>query len=354
MEIKLVKQRRASGFSIVELMVAILIGLIILAGVIQVVITSKTTFIGQEEMSFIQENARYAVDLIGKDVQSAGYWGCAGVSARVAVAAKNTDAPQLLSALPVGGYDGSDYANMPAFVKTNIRGITPSGTATPVYPDVLIVRGAEGAMTGIESHDGASIKIKDNDAFGLSDNAYFVVAGEDCRRMSIVKAATVSGDEIAYNATGNCTTAIKPSLLKKTFDCTTAAYEPYLPGATVMAYDAKAYYIGNSSAINGFPALKRVILSNDGVREEELALGVEDMEILYGVAANDGNVQYKVAKDVTAAEWPLVASVQIQLVFRSQSASAQPAVDQEFLGKTYNDGFMRQLVSTTFRLRNRI
>ena len=46
------------GFSLVELMVAILIGLIILAGVIQVVTTSKSTFFGQEEMSFIQENAR--------------------------------------------------------------------------------------------------------------------------------------------------------------------------------------------------------------------------------------------------------------------------------------------------------
>lgn len=351
MEIHILKKQRSSGFSIVELMVAILIGLIILAGVIQVVITSKTTFIGQEEMSFIQENARYAVDLIGKDVQSAGYWGCAGANAKVAVVAKNTTAPELLSAQPMGGYDGTGYATMPEFVKDRIRGLTPAGGAATVYPDVLVVRGAEGAMTGVRSHDGATITT--NGSHSLSENAYFVVAGEDCRRMSIVRAATVSSEQITYSGTDNCP-AIKPSLLKKTFDCSTAAYESYLPGATVMAYDAKAYYIGGSTAINGFPALKRVTLSNNSVREEELALGVEDMEIMYGVVASDGNVQYKSANDVTSTEWPLVGSVQVQLVFRSQSASAQPTVDQEFLGKTYSDGFMRQLVSTTFRLRNRI
>ena len=52
--------KRASlqaGFSLIELMVAILISSIILAGVVQVVLSSKTTFINQEEMSFIQENA---------------------------------------------------------------------------------------------------------------------------------------------------------------------------------------------------------------------------------------------------------------------------------------------------------
>ena len=351
MEIHILKKQRSSGFSIVELMVAILIGLIILAGVIQVVITSKTTFIGQEEMSFIQENARYAVDLIGKDVQSAGYWGCAGANAKVAVVAKNTTAPELLSAQPMGGYDGTGYATMPEFVKDRIRGLTPAGGAATVYPDVLVVRGAEGAMTGVRSHDGATITT--NGSHSLSENAYFVVAGEDCRRMSIVRAATVSSEQITYSGTDNCP-AIKPSLLKKTFDCSTAAYESYLPGATVMAYDAKAYYIGGSTAINGFPALKRVTLSNNSVREEELALGVEDMEIMYGVVASDGNVQYKSANDVTSTEWPLVGSVQVQLVFRSQSASAQPTVVQEFLGKTHSDGFMRQLVSTTFRLRNRI
>lgn len=348
MELKNVKQRGSKGFSIVELMVAILIGLIILAGVIQVVISSKTTFLGQEEMSFIQENARYAVDLLGKDIQSAGYWGCAGQGAKFAVAAKdNAAAPGLVGAQAVGGYSGSQYATMPDYLKTRVRGV---GATTAVYPDVLIVRGAENSITGITDHDGT--KITTENAHGLSDGAYFVIAGEDCRRLSIVQAATASGNTITYNATDNYSTAIKPSLLKASYDHT-EAYESYSKGATVMKYEAKAYFIGNSSAITGFPALKRVAFSGGGVQQEELALGVEDMQIRYGVAGS-GGVRYKSADEVTAAEWASVRSVQVQLVFRSQSASAQSAVEQEFLGKTYNDGFMRQLVSTTFRLRNRI
>lgn len=348
MEIKKMNQRRTKGFSIVELMVAILIGLIILAGVIQVVVTSKTTFLGQEEMSFIQENARYAVDVIGKDIQSAGYWGCAGSNARAALAAKSTVAPELLSTLSVGGYDGTSYSSMPTYLKDRMP--LPSGVTES--PDVLIVRGAEGAMVGIKNHDGALITT--DSEHSVKENSYFVVIGDDCRRLSIVKAATVSDTEIVYGAgADNCSTAIKPSLLKKTYDCT-EPYEAYLSGATVMEYGAKAYFIGESSAIGGFPALKRLIFSGGDIKQEELALGVEDMQILYGVMSAGGSVQYKTASDVGAAEWPQIGSVQVQMVFRSQSAAAQRAVEQEFLGKTYNDGFMRQLVSSTFRLRNRI
>lgn len=353
MELKNVKQRGSKGFSIVELMVAILIGLIILAGVIQVVISSKTTFLGQEEMSFIQENARYAVDLLGKDLQSAGYWGCAGPSAKFAMAAKpNAAAPGLLGVQSLGGYEGSDYAVMPEYLKDKVRGISFPGAAGTVYPDVLIVRGAESVIAGITTHDGATITT--NSGHGLSDNAYFVIVGEDCRRLSIVQAKTASGEEITYDTTGNYSTAIKPSLLKASYDHT-EAYESYLPGATVMEYGAKAYFIGDSSAISGFPALKRVVFSGNSIRQEELALGVEDMQIQYGVINSDGSVRYKTAKQVTDdGEWPLVGLVQVQLVFRSQSASSQPVTPQVFLGNTYNDGFMRQLVSTTFRLRNRI
>jgi type IV pilus assembly protein PilW len=350
MEVKPMKHRRTKGFSIVELMVAILIGLIILAGVIQVVITSKTTFVGQEEMSFIQENARYAMDVIGKDIQSAGYWGCAGPSARFAVAAKDSAAaPGLVRALPVGGYDGTSHSSMPTYLKDRMP--LPSGVTES--SDVLILRGAEGTMVGIQTHDGTTITTAP-EKHKIKEKAYFVVIGEDCRRVSIVKAATTTDTEIPYEAgADNCSTAIKPSLLKKSFDCT-ESYEAYSPGATIMEYGAKAYFVGDSSAINGFPALKRVVFKDGGITQEELALGVEDMQIMYGVVSVGGGVQYKTASDVGAAEWPQIGSVQVQMVFRSQSATAQRAVAQTFLGKTYNDGFMRQLVSTTFRLRNRI
>lgn len=343
-------QIRHRGFSIVELMVAILIGLIILAGVIQVVVTSKTTFLGQEEMSFIQENARYTVDVIGKDLQSAGYWGCAGSKAKVAIVALNAEAGgHLIGTFPVGGFDGSQQDAMPDFIKSRVREIS---SADPVgYPDVLIVRGAETSMVGVKSHDANEIETAS--AHGLSEKSYFVVVGEDCRRMAIVRTGTVSGNKITYNATPteNCSTAIKPSLLKASYSCTDS-YESYLPGATLMKYSAHAYFIGNSSAIDGFPALKRVFIFEDGVREEELALGVEDMDVLYGINSN-GNVQYKPANEITANEWAQVHSVQVQLVFRSQTGSG-PAREQQFLEKTYNDNFMRQMVSTTFRLRNRI
>ena len=49
----------------------------VIAGSIQVVVSSKRSFIDQDEVTFIQTNARYALDMMGKDVRMAGYLGCA-------------------------------------------------------------------------------------------------------------------------------------------------------------------------------------------------------------------------------------------------------------------------------------
>ena len=50
------------GFSMVELMIAITISLLLLAGVIQIFSASRQTYTLQDGMSRLQENARYALE----------------------------------------------------------------------------------------------------------------------------------------------------------------------------------------------------------------------------------------------------------------------------------------------------
>ncbi|HSB96630.1 MAG TPA: prepilin-type N-terminal cleavage/methylation domain-containing protein, partial [Spongiibacteraceae bacterium] len=74
-------QRRARGFSLIELMVAMVIALIVLAGVLSSFLASKQAYLYNQEVAFIQENARYAAAYLSADIREAGNFGCSNDSA---------------------------------------------------------------------------------------------------------------------------------------------------------------------------------------------------------------------------------------------------------------------------------
>ncbi len=63
------------GFSLVELMVALVITLILLAGIGQIFLSSKKSFVVQDSLGRLQENGRYAMETLEQDVRRAGFWG---------------------------------------------------------------------------------------------------------------------------------------------------------------------------------------------------------------------------------------------------------------------------------------
>lgn len=364
------------GFSIVELMVSILIGLIILAGVVQVVITSRMSFMGQEEMSFIQENARYAVSVMGKDIQNAGHWGCAGTNAKVAmvgrVAANATD---FMTFRALDGYEGDPTDTSapapPTVFGEKIRAAKDADDAD-IKPDSILVRALQGESHAVKSHIDGSLTLASDHSFKKDD--YVGVIDGDCKRFGVFRAGGKNGNTITYGAAENAAAAIKPTLDESMLcgnlaeeatlgddgsplhgaNCSGApsSAQMYTNTATVMPYQASAFYIGDSTAFgNAMPALKRAVLKDGVVVSEEIALGVEDMQILYG-EATDAAIQYRTADQVE--EWAAVVSVQVNLLFRSQAPMLDRAKDFPFMENTYNDRFARQVVSSTFGLRNRI
>ena len=61
------------GLTLIELMIAIALGLILVAVVIQVYVGSKATYNKQEDLSRLQENGRVALDVIGRAVRISGF-----------------------------------------------------------------------------------------------------------------------------------------------------------------------------------------------------------------------------------------------------------------------------------------
>src|ERR1700733_7522219 len=63
-----------SGFTIVEIMVALLIGLFLLGGLMTLVQDNRRTFASQNQLSQLQDAERVAMTMITDVIQTAGYF----------------------------------------------------------------------------------------------------------------------------------------------------------------------------------------------------------------------------------------------------------------------------------------
>ncbi len=61
------------GFSLVEIMVAMVLGLILLGGTIAIYASSKDSYRLQENIAGMQENARFALHALRRDAEMAGF-----------------------------------------------------------------------------------------------------------------------------------------------------------------------------------------------------------------------------------------------------------------------------------------
>ena len=66
---------RAAGLTLVELMVAMVLGLVLIAGVVAVVVSASSNYSELGNISRQVENGRYALQVLGDDVRHAGFYG---------------------------------------------------------------------------------------------------------------------------------------------------------------------------------------------------------------------------------------------------------------------------------------
>ena len=76
-------RRRMQGLTLIETMVAITISLILMAGAITLFINNKVTYQVNDNLSRLQENARFAIDFMLDDLRMVGFLGCSSSSEKV-------------------------------------------------------------------------------------------------------------------------------------------------------------------------------------------------------------------------------------------------------------------------------
>ena len=68
------------GFSIIELMIALAVGLVLITGMISVFVANNQTANLNQALASLQEDARFALETIGRDVRMTGFQGCTTAS----------------------------------------------------------------------------------------------------------------------------------------------------------------------------------------------------------------------------------------------------------------------------------
>lgn len=343
--------RQSRGLGLVELLVALALGLIISAAVMQVFLTSRSTYRMQEAMSRVQENGRFAVGYMANEIRMVGYTGCGNLGS---ITVNDIIDP---TKVPAGFDFDFDADNV-------IEGhddVPSSNTWSAVTgSDVIELRRAANAgvqLAGNTSPSNANIQITNNGPGFEDGDAVFVT---DCTSADLFRATTVSGN-------GNSGGGSNVTITHANFNTQNKLSKSYGTDAEVLAFEYSAFYVRDSGrktpSGTAIPALYVETMragSNAETVVQELVEGVEDMQLEYGVDTSGDRTadEYRAAN--TVADWQRVVSVRLNLLMRSIEENVAPASGDASQAIAFNggavasDGFLRQVFSSVVTLRNRV
>jgi len=315
-----------TGISLVEILVALVISIFLLGGIIQVYMGNKTTFKFANAVSEVQENGRYSLDIMSKDLRQVGDWGCISFNPNDTSNINDT----IASANPL-----FDFLNNPAITGTDNIGLNNS--------DTLTIRGSTSGQANIVppfSNTGQQF---------IQTTAINTIAANDV--VLITRCGTnnllIPAEADIFQATGNVIAGAT-----STISHNTTLSQIYQNDAAIKQLQTVTYSI--QAGANGLPALFRSVFGN----AQELIEGVDNLQVLYGIDTDNDDFpnQYVTFTNV-GANTNLVVSVRLMLLVRSINAfvTETPQVyTYNGTQTTATDRSLRQVFSTTIALRSRI
>ena len=314
---------RQAGFTLIEMMISITIGLGLLAGLVGVLATSSSNSRSNDKTSELMTNGRYALNSIKQELREAGFRGYTWAE---------PDAPV---GLGVPGNECLQGANVSGSFISNIRqGIWGFNDANPFAANCIAA------------------------ARFAAGNDVLVV-----RRLAPFPATALVANTVYFQST-----YARGQVFR-------GAVAPVFGGAPAplasFAVQVYVYYISpvtniTTPEVPAVPSLRRVALNNAGAMVDELvASGIEHLQVQFGHLATNGATQYVNAQvapldsdssNALSAVWDDVNSVRIWLLARNTLAEPGYANTQTYTmgGQDFvkADGFRRQVFTTVVQLRN--
>lgn len=312
-------KNKHNGFSIVELMIAVFIGIIILTGLVQVFDTSSKMNRTQNGLARIQENGRYAISLMKQTIEQTGYQYCMGESNDPALSTSQpTKFAWDIRSLPfipgfaIGPFDpayllhghecgATTCAPVLNSLGSNTASIVPDeGTELGdriAGTDVITFRYISGAGREVESISGGTITLTDWEIANPPDpliptSGQVLVVNCDDTSPTLVTQTAVSTNTITVTPD-----PLQNANLAKVFDLQ-------------RDFSTITYFVANN-VVDGrdIPTL----FSNVNGVTNAVIEGVDAFDIVYGVKDNAGGIRFLNAAGVQGVTgtgcWPAIKNV---------------------------------------------
>jgi type IV pilus assembly protein PilW len=322
----------SAGFSLIELMIAMTIGMILLTVLATLFAQTTSGRTSLERVTRLTENSRFAADVIGDDIRHAGFYG-------------NFMPPT-----------NATYVD-PSPCDWDVIDVTRIGwnpnLPVPVYPAQLM---------GFDD-PGPAVA-----ALGCLPNR---VPGTDVLVIRRVSSAAIAGPAAdlrnVYIQASQCIN--DPVLLRVSntaaqFDLRTAACDPALR-APVRRYFVRVYYVADCNECapsDGIRTLRRLEFIDGAMRLVPLAEGVENFQVEYAFDTNNDGTPETLLTTTTGgavptAFWSNVVAVRMHMLLRSTEPGGVTSPSVYDLGPGHNAetcpaNFKCRLLSTTLRLNN--
>ncbi|VAW96868.1 hypothetical protein MNBD_GAMMA19-722 [hydrothermal vent metagenome] len=302
-----------TGLTLIEILVAMVISLILMAGVLQIFQANRQSFRVQESLSLIQENGRTAMRILAEDLRIATFWGC-----------RSQDVTSIKNNLNPAGAGYVDLLANGGIAGTNNDGLNAS--------DSITINGARSDGFALSSPIGdPSNDIPVTNGNGIQPGDVMLIT--NCERgefFQVTNAAPLGPADLIEHAAGG---PMPPG--NSTDDLSFGRYETE---AVVFPTRQTTYAIAADPDSNE-PSLIRT----EGAAET-LVEGIEDMQIAYGQLIDDGNGDMRyVPADAAGLDMRQVRSVRITLTARSIASNVAVG----------GDGHLRRTFSNTISIRNR-
>ena len=279
--------RTQRGFTLAELMIAVTLGLMILAGMTTLFVNNSRAQGEIEKANRQVENGRFAVALMSGDLRNAGFYG-------------EFDPAPLLTPAALPDPCGLSLAELKAALPLHLQGV-----------DNVAVAGAPGCIADVRAGTDVLVVRHTRTCVAGDSNCEPASAGGPFFQASLCNNPSEldSGDVNDHYALG-LTTAV---LTRHKRDCDQSAGSGTL--APIRVYETHIYFVAdNDRAGDGIPTLKRAELGIVGgaVRMTVVPLveGIENLQVEYGVdTSGDGVADVYVANPGAAAGCAVPACV---------------------------------------------
>lgn len=304
----------SAGFSLIELMIAMLLGLIVIGGVVSVFLANQQSYRTNQALGDVQDGSRIAFEMMAQDIRNAGLTGCdSSGTGNITSVLKNS---------PAGGgttwWANWNNALIGYGNGTAADPAPPAATPAVAGNDSLQLIGATDAGLSVLSHSTATT------TFTLNETSPDLAVGDamivcDPQYSAIFQSTSynATAKTIVYNTLtagpGNFSNILASTGIPYTFGA----------NALIAKMTAVDWYIGATPppVVGGF-SLYRVQLANTGgvlgTTTNEMVRNVTKMKILY---LQSGSSSFVDAATV-AGNWSTVSAVQVTLTLQSTDQHA--------------------------------